>query len=328
MQQTGSPSPRKRLASLLAGSALALVPLTLSAAWAADLPAPPASGNILDAADLLTDEQEQNLNKLIDQKNQETDRARLAIYTTKQDPGDLPDYATQLGTAWGVGDAGVDNGLLLVIDMEGRETFLAVADGAGQYVSDSEARTIAQEVLGPYLTDGRYAAGLEASIGEVYQAAQSEEADDGLLIAGIVATLGTVSAMIGAAIYWDYRKVKRAAEEEMRQAQAANPGLSIPEDMHRDYIKYRYANRAAPANLDEQEQELAEEERKSGESYTRYVPSFNAWLPLYLASPQIYAGDNHLPQSMVSAGSGSSFSSGSSFGGGGGFSGGGGGGRF
>lgn len=328
MQQTGSPSPRKRLASLLAGSALALAPLTLSAAWAADLPAPPASGNILDAADLLTDEQEQNLNKLIDQKNQETDRARLAIYTTKQDPGDLPDYATQLGTAWGVGDAGVDNGLLLVIDMEGRETFLAVADGAGQYVSDSEARSIAQDVLGPYLTDGRYAAGLEASIGEVYQAAQSEEADDGLLIAGIVATLGTVSAMIGAAIYWDYRKVKRAAEEEMRQAQATNPGLSIPEDMHRDYIKYRYANRTAPTNLDEQEQELAEEERKNGESYTRYVPSFNAWLPLYLASPQIYAGDNHLPQSMVSAGSGSSFSSGSSFGGGGGFSGGGGGGRF
>ncbi len=330
MQQTGSPSPRKRLASLLAGSALALAPLTLSAAWAADLPAPPASGNILDAADLLTDEQEQNLNKLIDQKNQETDRARLAIYTTKQDPGDLPDYATQLGSAWGVGDAGADNGLLLVIDMEGRETFLAVADGAGQYVSDSEARTIAQEVLGPYLTEGKYAAGLEASIGEVYQAAQSEneEAEDGLLIAGIVATLGTVSAMIGAAIYWDYRKVKRAAEEEMRQAQAENPGLSIPEDMHRDYIKYRYANRTAPANLDEQEEELAEEERKSGESYTRYAPSFNAWLPLYLVSPQIYAGDNHLPASMVSAGSGSSFSSGSSFGGGGGFSGGGGGGRF
>ncbi|WP_237189754.1 TPM domain-containing protein, partial [Rothia nasimurium] len=313
-------SPRRfaTLPALVAAGVLTLAPLTLTAAAAADLPAAPASGNIRDDANLLTDAQENTLNGLIDQKNQGTDRARFAIYTTDQSPGDLPDYATDLGNTWGVGDQGKDNGAVLVIDMEGRETFIAVADGAGAYISDSEAETIANDVLGPYLTDGNYSAGLEATINEIYAAAETESADNSLVIWGIAGTLGAVAAMIVGWLSLDYRKVKRAAEDEMRRAQEENPGLSIPDDMRRDYIKYRYANRTAPADPDQREAELAEQEAENQETYTRYAPTFNTWLPLYIAMPHLYAGSNYVPESSAAS---SSFSGGSSFGGGGGFSG-------
>lgn len=327
--QTQNKKPPRRLAALpalAAAGVLALAPLTMTAAEAADLPAAPASGNIRDDANLLTDAEENTLNDLIDQKNRGTDRARFAIYTTDQSPGDLPDYATDLGNAWGVGDQGKDNGAVLVIDMEGRETFIAVADGAGDYISDSEAETIANDVLGPYLTDGNYAAGLEATIDEVYTAAETESADSNLILWGILGTLGAVAAIIVGWVFRDYRKVKRDAEDEMRRAKEENPGLSIPDDMRRDYIKYRYANRTAPADPDQREAELAEQEAENKDTYTRYAPTFSTWLPLYATMPHLYSGSNHVPEN--SGASGGSFSGGSSFGGGGGFSGGGGGGRF
>lgn len=210
--------------------------------------------------------------------------------------------------------------------MEGRETFIAVADGAGDYISDSEAETIANDVLGPYLTDGNYAAGLETTIDEIYAAAETESADSNLILWGILGTLGAVAAIIVGWVFRDYRKVKRAAEDEMRRAKEENPGLSIPDDMRRDYIKYRYANRTAPVDPDQREVELAEQEAENKETYTRYAPTFSTWLPLYATMPHLYSGSNHVPEN--SGASGGSFSGGSSFGGGGGFSGGGGGGRF
>ncbi|WP_180377848.1 TPM domain-containing protein [Rothia nasimurium] len=319
------------LPALVAAGVLTLAPLTFAPAQAAEAPAPPASGNIRDDANLLTDAEENSLNDLIDQKNRGTDRARFAIYTTDQSPADLPDYATDLGKAWGVGDQGKDNGAVLVIDMQGRETFIAVADGAGEYISDSEAETIANDTLGPYLTDGNYAAGLEATIDEVYTAAESESADSNLILWVVLGTLGAIAAIIVGWVLRDYRKVKRSAEDEMRRAKEENPGLSIPDDMRRDYIKYRYANRTAPVDPDQREAELAEQETETKDTYTRYAPTFNAWLPLYATMPHLYSGSNHVPENSGASGGGSSFggfSGGSSFGGGGGFSGGGGGGRF
>ncbi|MBF0809000.1 TPM domain-containing protein, partial [Rothia nasimurium] len=304
------------LPALAAAGVLALAPLTMTAAEAADLPAAPASGNIRDDANLLTDAEENTLNDLIDQKNRGTDHARFAIYTTDQSPGDLPDYATDLGNAWGVGDQGKDNGAVLVIDMAGRETFIAVADGAGDYISDSEAETIANDVLGPYLTDGNYAAGLEITIDEIYAATETESADSNLILWGVLGTLGAVAAIIVGWVFRDYRKIKRAAEDEMRRAKEENPGLSIPDDMRRDYIKYRYANRTAPVDPEQREAELAEQEAENKETYTRYAPTFNTWLPLYATMPHLYSGSNHLPEN--SGASGGSFSGGSSFGGGGG----------
>lgn len=178
-----SPPVLPRLA--LAG-ALACLPLALPAfdvpATALDLPEKPASGYILDSADLLTDAEEAHLNRLIEEKNGQTDRARLAVQTLSQDPGDLRQYATDLGNAWGVGDAGRNNGVMLVIDMESRETFLAVSEGAGEYLSDSQAEGIAQKVLGPHLSDGAYAAGIESTVNAVYSPEQEEEVDSPLVI--------------------------------------------------------------------------------------------------------------------------------------------------
>lgn len=309
--------------------------LALSApAQAQELPAPPLNGNVLDNANLLTDGEEAELNALIDRKNSGTDAARVAVHTTDSAPGGVADYATALGNAWGVGDAGEDNGVVVVVDMGERETYIAVADGAGEQISDREAKDVAGKVLSPALADENYAAGLTDTVTELYLLADGGESayDEGegapsyigWVIGGM---LGVIGAFMGIWIWLDYRKVARKAKDEMQRHQEENPGLEISDEMRAAYIKYRYANRKPPAEGIEEQDEKLREEEESGKEYTRYAGTFNNWLPLYLAAPLLYSGSNVTLESVRGSDytGGSGFSSGSSFGGGGGFSGGGGG---
>lgn len=311
-------------------------------AQAQELPAPPSNGNVLDSANLLTDGEETELSALIDRKNAGTDAARVVVHTTDSAPGGVADYATALGDAWGVGEAGKDNGVVVVVDMGGRETYIAVADGAGEQISDSEARGVASRLLGPALADENYAAGLSDTVTELYLLAEGGEsayADGesspsyiGWVVGGI---LGLLVAIMGTWVTLDYRRVSRRAEAEMQRHREENPGLEISDEMRAAYIKYRYSNRKPPAEgLEEQDEKLRKEEEKTGQEYTRYAGTFNSWLPLYVAAPLLYSGSNVTPDSgSGSTGSsdytgGTGYSSGSSFGGGGGFSGGGGGSSF
>lgn len=140
-----------------------------------ELPAPPPNGNVLDSAELLTDGEETELSALIDRKNSGTGAARVVVHTTDSAPGGISDYATALGDAWGVGDAGEDNGVVVVVDMGERETYIAVADGAGEQISDREAQDVAGKVLSPALADENYAAGLTDTVTELYLLADGGE---------------------------------------------------------------------------------------------------------------------------------------------------------
>ena len=66
---------RALVASALAGGIL----LTPTAALALDVPAPPEQGNVVDGAGLLSDAEERELNARIDEGNQSTDGARVAV---------------------------------------------------------------------------------------------------------------------------------------------------------------------------------------------------------------------------------------------------------
>lgn len=320
--------PIRPLLALATLSLLGLTACSSDTSPTIDLPAPPVSGNILDSADLLTDAQEDTLNQLIDQRNTEG-ATRVAIYTTNTSPeSDLGSYATALGNAWGVGDANSNNGTMIVIDMEGRENYIAL--GEEHPLSNSDAQRIAQEVLSPPLSNGDYNQALTATVSEVYSLSatggngQNTGLILGLAIGGIITTL---AGIMGGTFWASRRKIVRAAEAEMQAAKDENPGLSIPDEMRRAYINYRRANPTPPAqDLDEHEAELRAEEEKTGDTYTRYAPTFNTWMPLYIASPVIYSGSNHLPDTATFTG-GTGYSSGSSFGGGS-FSGGGGGSSF
>ncbi len=131
---------RTELRTATIGAALLLMTLTACGQGeAAAIPEPPAGGNVLDLADVLTTSEEQDLSSLIDEHNASTDAARVAVLLVENAGGPIEDYSCDVATSWGVGDEGADNGVLVVADTTERELRIETADGVREQFSDDDA---------------------------------------------------------------------------------------------------------------------------------------------------------------------------------------------
>ncbi|KUG57317.1 hypothetical protein AVL61_14410 [Kocuria rosea subsp. polaris] len=280
----------------LAGTALVLAALTGCSA-PVEVPDPPAGSNVLDAAGVLTDAQEQELDALIEDRNASTDAARVAVLTVEEAAGSIEDHAREVAAAWEVGDAGADNGVLVVAATEDRELRIESADGVREAFSDDEAQRVVDDVLAPAFADGRYAQGLNGAVEQIYTYAQGgeppQEPFDWALLGWVAGGFGLVIALVAWWIVADLRRRRRIADEELRAAGQRDPGLRLTDEQREAYRKYRYHHRKQDA-----------------------VTNPAVWLPLYLADPGLYSGGS-------GGGTGGDGPGGSSFGGGGGFTGGG-----
>lgn len=280
----------------LAVTALGLAALT-GCSGPVEVPDPPAGSNVLDSADVLTDAQEQQLDTLIEDRSAATDAARVAVLTVQEVDGSIEDYAREVATAWEVGDAGADNGVLVVAATADRELRIESADGVRERFSDDEAQRVVEDVLAPAFADERYAQGLGEAVEQIYVYAQGEEPPqepfDWVLFGWIAGPLALVGVLVAWWIAADLRRRRRIAEEELRAARQRDPELRLTEEQRAAYRTYRYHHRTPDA-----------------------VTNPAVWLPLYLANPGLYSGGS-------SGGTSGEGQGGSSFGGGGGFTGGG-----
>ncbi len=280
----------------LAVAALAVTALT-GCSGAAQIPDPPAGSNVLDSADVLTEEQERRLDALIEDRGAGTDAARVAVLTVAETDGSIEDYAREVATAWEVGDAGADNGVLVVAATEDRELRIESADGVRERFSDDEAERVVEDVLAPAFADGRYAQGLGEAVEQIHVYAQGGEPPrepfDWALLGWVAGGFGLVGVLVAWWIAADLRRRRRIADEELRAARRRDPGLRLTEEQRAAYRTYRYHHRKEDA-----------------------LTNPAVWLPLYLANPALYSGGSGGGPSGDGQG-------GSSFGGGGGFTGGG-----
>ncbi|MCD1144281.1 TPM domain-containing protein [Kocuria sp. LUK] len=292
--RTAGTGRRRRPAALLL---LAAAVLTGCGSAQVEVPAPPAEGSVLDAADVLTDQEEQRLNALIERRGAASDAARVAVVVVEELGAPIEEWSREVAGAWGVGDEGADNGVLVVAATGDRELRIEVADGVRETFTDEEAQEVVDDVLAPAFADERYAQGLERTVDLVHRHAAGEEpvaepTNRWLVGAVIGGTALLVVLLVGWAVA-DSRRRRRIADEELRAAEAADPDLRLSHDQREAYRKYRYSHRGDDA-----------------------VVNPAVWLPLYLANPGLYSGGG-------SGGGDGSSGGGSSFGGGGGFTGGG-----
>ena len=74
------------------------------------------------------------------------------------------DLAPRIGEAWGVGQQGKDNGLLMLLDMQSRDVFIATGYGLEEYIPDITAGRIVQHELIPNFQNDDYYAGVDAAV--------------------------------------------------------------------------------------------------------------------------------------------------------------------
>jgi uncharacterized protein len=126
---------------------------------------PPNNGSpVVDQAGILTPAQQVDLKSKSEALFASTGRA-FAVATVKSLEGyPIDDYAYRLGRAWGLGQKGKDNGVLLLVAPNERKVWIATGYGAGAYMTDAMSGLIIREQILPHFKQNPpdYGGGIEA----------------------------------------------------------------------------------------------------------------------------------------------------------------------
>lgn len=141
--------------------------------------------------------------------------AQVAVVAVDDiDGDDVFDFAIELFRNWGVGRAGADNGLGVLLVRDRREIRFVTGGGLEGVLPDALCKRIQLELMLPRFREGDYDGGMTAGIGAVAQLLRSGEldfgsGDDDLPLAAMLAIVGLTLLGFGIVIYAVYRQQTR-----------------------------------------------------------------------------------------------------------------------
>jgi uncharacterized protein len=144
--------------------ALMLALFALAAPAAAQTFPESHGSSVVDQAGILTPEQELDLKSKAEALYAQSGRA-FAVATVKSLEGyPAEDYAYRLGRAWGLGQKGSNEGVLLLVAPNDRKVWIATGYGAGGNMTDATSGIIVREDIIPYFKQNPpdYGGGVEA----------------------------------------------------------------------------------------------------------------------------------------------------------------------
>jgi len=125
---------------------------------------PPLTGRVVDQAHLLTPEQIQDLTSK-SAALEASKGAQLVVATVPSLQGyPIEDYGYRLGRAWGIGQRGKDNGVILLVAPNEHKVRIEVGYGATPYLTDAMSGLIIREAILPHFKQNPpdYGGGIEA----------------------------------------------------------------------------------------------------------------------------------------------------------------------
>lgn len=96
----------------------------------------------------------------------------LSVPSTGGEP--IADFAVRVFESWRLGQAGLDNGVLLVVSDVERRVWISTGYGLEGAIPDAVAAHIASEEMAPHFRAGRMAQGIEAGVAALESAARGE----------------------------------------------------------------------------------------------------------------------------------------------------------
>jgi uncharacterized protein len=146
---------------LLLGLMLAAAFCT-SAALALDFPA--LTGRVVDSANLLTSQQESRLTEQLASHESATSNQVVVVTLPSLQGTAIEDFGYQLGRLWGIGQAGRDNGVLLIVAPNERKVRIEVGYGLEGDLPDAIARAIIDNDILPAFRRNDYPGGIAAGV--------------------------------------------------------------------------------------------------------------------------------------------------------------------
>ena len=137
----------------------------------ADTPLPPAPTRyITDAANVIPDEREEALNDRLAQHDRETSN-QVLVYVDRRMPAgtSLDEMGAEAIRKWRVGQADADNGAILFLFIDDKESRVAVGYGFEHLLTDAQSKRILVD-LRPSLRAGDYATAAELGVSKILEA--------------------------------------------------------------------------------------------------------------------------------------------------------------
>lgn len=166
---------RVRFGHVLVLALLSCVLGLLPRAWADSLAVPELSSWIVDEAQVLTSEQRQALDQMLQQFEQQKGAQIFMLTIPSLEGEDIDSYAVRVFEDWGVGRESTDDGVLLVAAIEDRKLRIEVGYGLEGAIPDIVAGRIIREQIAPAFQQEAYAQGLMAAATQLMQRIEGED---------------------------------------------------------------------------------------------------------------------------------------------------------
>jgi uncharacterized protein len=153
------------LAVLIAFVCLALPLQTVQAA-----PKFPAlTGRVVDDANILSGQTKADLDRQLAELEAKTSRQLVVVTLPSLQGYEISDYGYQLGRAWGIGQAKLNNGALLIIAPNEHKVRIEVGYGLEPILTDALSSLIIQQAVLPRFRAGDFNGGTEAGVAALVQ---------------------------------------------------------------------------------------------------------------------------------------------------------------
>ena len=130
---------------------------------------PTLSGRVVDDAHILSEQTKSDLDQKL--AGLETSNSRqLVVVTLPSLQGyEISDYGYQLGRAWGIGQAKLNNGVLFIIAPNERKVRIEVGYGLEPILTDALSELIIQQAVLPRFRSGDFNGGVQAGAAALIQ---------------------------------------------------------------------------------------------------------------------------------------------------------------
>lgn len=123
---------------------------------------PPLSGRVVDAANIIPDDQEAILTEKLDALEKESARQLVVATVPSLESYDIADYGYRLGRAWGIGQKEADNGAILLVAPNDRKVRIEVGYGLEPVLTDAFSSVIINTQIIPAFKAGDFPGGIMA----------------------------------------------------------------------------------------------------------------------------------------------------------------------
>src|SRR5580704_17057106 len=122
---------------------------------------PALTGRVVDNANILSGATKSDLDSKLAALEAKTSRQLVVVTIPSLQGYEISDYGYQLGRAWGIGQAKLNNGVLLIVAPTEHKVRIEVGYGLEPILTDALSEVIIQNAMLPNFRKGEYNTGVE-----------------------------------------------------------------------------------------------------------------------------------------------------------------------